>query len=273
MDWDGVIEKNREALKRVLAMLFGMAGMAAGADGSLRCGGGEGVLRRARRIAVLRLLRPAESAVRRLVIVAARGIVVTLPPPRPRKPKPKPKSAFVRDGVGTGIVLSRDALRQHMAARAAERAAARANRMPSLPLVDPLQNPLSLSKGRRRVRYTPPHLAPRVSFLDPSTPYRPLPPPPSPDDMIDAMPLARRLQALSRALDDLPGHARRFARWKARRNRALAQGRRHRLSPMKPGRAPGLSSATSRRPTHEVHEILKDMQYFAREVLEHPDTS
>ena len=42
---------------------------------------------------------------------------------------------------------------------------------------------------------------------------------------------------------------------------------------MKPGRAPGLSRANDRRPTHEVHEILKDMQYFAREVLEHPDTS
>ena len=135
--------------------------------------------------------------------------------------------------------------------------------MPILPLVDPLQNPL-----RRRVRYTPPHLAPRISFFD-GRPRRRLPPPPSPDDMIDATPLARRLTALARALDDLPGHARRLARWKARRD----AGRTRRLSPMKPGRAPGLSHATSRRPTHEVHEILKDMQYFAREVLETPDTS
>jgi hypothetical protein len=54
--------------------------------------------------AVLRLLRPAESAARRLVVVAARDIVVTLPPPRPRKPRRK--SAFLKHGtVGTGIVL------------------------------------------------------------------------------------------------------------------------------------------------------------------------
>jgi hypothetical protein len=37
----------------------------------------------------VRLLRPAESAARRLIIAAARGIVVVLPPLRPRKPKPK----------------------------------------------------------------------------------------------------------------------------------------------------------------------------------------
>ena len=29
MDWDGVIEKNREALKRIVVVLFGMAGLGA----------------------------------------------------------------------------------------------------------------------------------------------------------------------------------------------------------------------------------------------------
>src|SRR5690606_940539 len=39
-------------------------------------------------LAILRLLRPAEAAARRLIIAAARGLTVTLPPPRQRQPKP-----------------------------------------------------------------------------------------------------------------------------------------------------------------------------------------
>ena len=95
MDWNAAIEKNREALKRILAALVAMAGLA---------GGGSTLPRHLHR-AVLRLLRPAESAVRRLVIVAARGLVVTLPPQRPRWRRAKPKSMILRNGVGTGIVM------------------------------------------------------------------------------------------------------------------------------------------------------------------------
>ena len=98
MDWNAAIEKNREALKRVLAMLVAMAEFA----------GGRATLPRHLHRAILRLLRPAESAARRLVIVAARGLVVTLPPPRPRKAKQTP--TILRNGVGTGIVMPRGAL-------------------------------------------------------------------------------------------------------------------------------------------------------------------
>ena len=64
MDWDAAIEKHREALKRVLAGLLVMAGFV---------GGSPATLPRHLHRAVLNLLRPAEAAVRRLVIVAARG--------------------------------------------------------------------------------------------------------------------------------------------------------------------------------------------------------
>ena len=104
MDWNAAIEKNRAALKRVLAMLVAMAGLdgfsspLAGEDGSARRGRaeppaepGEGcshglpvTLPRHLHRAVLALLRPAEAAARRLIIVAARGLVVALPPARPR---------------------------------------------------------------------------------------------------------------------------------------------------------------------------------------------
>ena len=79
--------------------------------------------------------------------------------------------------------------------------------------------------------------------------------------------LALRLQALGAALDDLPGQAKRFARWKAR---TLA-GRTCRAWPLRPGRPPGQRPA--RRRTHEVHEILHDLHGLAFDVLEHPDTS
>ena len=48
--------------------------------------------------AVLRVLRPAESAVRRLIVIAARGLVVKLAPPRPDS-RPKPAKLI---GKGSG---------------------------------------------------------------------------------------------------------------------------------------------------------------------------
>src|SRR5690606_30321305 len=114
MDWHMAIERNREALKRVFAMLVAMAGSGAGFTSPFWGGrpsseGRVGVidkslsqpdalhrpegevppspqtLPRHLHRAVLRLLRPAEAAARRLIVLAAREIVVTLPPARPRK--------------------------------------------------------------------------------------------------------------------------------------------------------------------------------------------
>ena len=78
MDWAKAIEHNRIPLIRIVAALFAMIGL----------GEGGAVERLSWPLyrAVLRVLRPAESAVRRLIVVAARGIVVKLAPPvRPRQ--------------------------------------------------------------------------------------------------------------------------------------------------------------------------------------------
>ena len=102
------VKTNREALKHILLMLVGMAEMGFGRPLSLVLGEAAVAPRpgRAGRTgskkpspalclprhlyhAILLLLRPAESAARRLIIATAQGIVVTLPPLRPRKPKPK----------------------------------------------------------------------------------------------------------------------------------------------------------------------------------------
>jgi hypothetical protein len=114
----------------------------------------------------------------------------------------------------------------------------------------------------------PPHEAPRISFPG-AVVRRLLPLPPAPEDLLDATRLGLRLRALADALFDLPKHARRFAHWRARRNRAVASGRPRRLSPLRPGRPPGWS----RRSGREVHEILADLHWFAREALARPDTS
>jgi hypothetical protein len=103
--------------------------------------------------------------------------------------------------------------------------------------------------------------------LYPDAPYRPLPPPPAPDDVLDATRITRRLQALGAALDDLQGQAKRFARWRARK----AAGRTSRNWPLRPGRAPGQLKAKSRR--QEVHDVLSDLHWFAFEAMEKPDTS
>ncbi|WP_421929370.1 hypothetical protein [Neoaquamicrobium sediminum] len=203
--------------------------------------------------AVLRLLRPAEAAARRLIVVAARDIVVILPPARPRRPRPETVVPLLRR---LGIAVSPSAVRQ-----AAVTSPARPRTAPSLPLVDPIRLP-----GRGRP--VPSHKAPRISFPG-ATDRRALPQPPAPDDPLDATRLGRRLRALADALDDLPKHAHRFARWRARRDRAVTTGRVRRLSPLRPGRPPGARRGSTR----EVHEVLADLQWFAQQALARPDTS
>ena len=74
MDWNLAIKRNSEALKAIVDALFAM----------LRLGGDDTVSRIPPRLhrAVLRVLVPAESAVRRLIVIAARGLVVKLVAPR-----------------------------------------------------------------------------------------------------------------------------------------------------------------------------------------------
>jgi hypothetical protein len=277
MDWTLAIDRNRAALKRILSELLGMAGLRTAstsplADGSARQGEaetlaepGEGVcpptLPRRLHRAILRLLRPAESAARRLVIVAARDMVVTLPPLRPRKPKRK--SAFLRHGeFGTGIVLPKGV-------RAPGAPARPPRRTWSLPFADP---PRRVGVPRRPTSALG---VPRISVPGVTRPA-PIRPRPTPHDELDATRLALRLKALASVLDDLPAQAMRFARWRARAKAvrpaptdtpARAARRLRRLWPLRAGRAPG----SLKRPKHEVHDVLKDMQYFAWATQ--PDTS
>jgi hypothetical protein len=286
MDWTAAIDKNQEALKRVLMMLVAMAERGAGgpfpffprkdaavqneAQAEKRKLSPALTLPRNLHRAIAKLLRPAEAAVRRLIIVAARGLVITLPPARPRKPQPKPMEPLLR-GFGIAVTLSREDLRRAAAARrAAEIRAARPKKF-CLPLFDPLR-PWSVRPW--------PAAADGASS---GMPFRRLPA----NDPLDATRIALRLQALVAALDDLPGQARRFALWRARAAEAIAKdaqrrdagivpfkrtgkpARFQRIWPLKPGRPPGWRPKS----THEVQDVLEVVHGLALWAMEKPNTS
>jgi hypothetical protein len=210
MNWELAVEKNLEALKRILAMLVAMAGISAGSA----AGTSPSTLPRHLHRFVLSLLRPAESATRRLIIVAARGLVVKLPKRRAEKNEQRAS----RPGPRARPEPGRDT------ASGDEPVPAPAPRVPFFPMFDPMKR-FDRKPARKRI---PDARMPRIALLNddgrsvpihlrrPAPP--PPPPPPTPDDPLDAASIHRRLDMIGRALDDLPRQAQRFARWKARQN-------------------------------------------------------
>jgi hypothetical protein len=231
INWDRTIARNRNALLRIVAALFLMAGLDEG---------GNATLPRRLRNRVNRILRPAESAARRLIVIAARGIEIVLRPASPSKQKSKPRRS------PTGIVYPPGYRPQGQPGRPAPENLA-------FPLIDPLKR-FDFGPVRRK-----PKAFPRITCIGLSEPA-PIPQLwiPSPDDEIDAARLGLRLAALKRALDDIDGHAMRLARWKARRdaNRLRAK----RSSPMRPGWPPG----RRKRRIHEVDDVLRELHSLAR---------
>ena len=103
MDWNGAIEKNTEALRRILAMLIAMVGVVG--DGADPQGNRPKTLPRHLHRFVLRLLRPAEiryPAADHRRRARAGG---EIRPWRTRKPTPKKPPLNRKNGYGTGIVI------------------------------------------------------------------------------------------------------------------------------------------------------------------------
>lgn len=234
VDWDMVIARNRELLLRIVAMLFAISGLAE--DDAA------GFLTRSSRNHVSRILRAAESAARRLVLIAAHRLAVFQPP----------LGAFMY-----GLNPDKTG-RRPIGGHAGNDEAAVA----PFGLLDPV----------KRFSFDPPKIRSKA-FPRISTPgiTEPAPIPEGwfglPDDPIDATPILRRLLSLKRALDDLDGEARRLARWQARRDRAAKP--RGRASPLRNGRPPGFRA----RRVHEVDEVLRDCHDWALYALSPPDTS
>ena len=224
MDWARAIETNHAALTRIVAELIAMLALMAG-------GPAERLAFPAYR-AVLRVLRPAESAVRRLIIVAARDLVME---PSAAAARSEPKR-LARSAKGSARI--------------------------SFQLFDP-------RKGFARVRSSPASKAvPRIRVIgfDPRIPMsrvslQPvITPVREPDGTVSAKRLRRRLAAIRAALEDLPRQAKRLARWRARRERmAFVRFR----SPLRPGRPPGYRS----RPRHDVDHVLIECHALAFQVV------
>ena len=223
MDWAKAIQRNCEALLRIVAELFALAQ-----------GGVEVRLPRHVYFAMLRILRPAESALRRLIILAAHGLVL----------KPRGFCAFPATSF------------QSTEAKSA----------PAFALLDSLkhfEDPTSQTFEAPLPRISVP------GFIDPTFLASPIA---SRDDFISAQRLYQRLNALKRVLDNLRGEARRLARWRLRRDLALASRgplRPARLSSLRPGRPPGFK----KRSDHAVDDLLRECHALALDILSPPRTA
>jgi hypothetical protein len=227
MDWTRAIERNRDALTAILTALFAMLGLPA--NGSV------GRIPRLVHRTVLRVLRPAESAARRLIVIAARGLVV-----KPAASRPMPAGGIVRKGGAPRLSFS---------------------------LFDPRK------RFALKPRRSGPRSIPRITTFsvnawgDPvwsSSSPRPAAKPPD-DGRVDVTRLSRRLEALKLALADLPRQARRLVRAQARREKIPNLRLK---SPLRPGRAPG----SRRKPDHDVDHVLIECHALARDAMS-PDTS
>ena len=228
MDWDLAIKRNSKVLKGIIDVLFALLGLD-GTDAASR-------IPRSLHSAVLGVLRPAESAVRRLIVVAARNVVVRLAPSRPM-----PEGRKIEKGSGS--------------------------RPPAFQLFDPPKRP----KPIRVMKFT--RLEPRIRFIDYDprvvalfpAPTPVVEPPPPPDGLASATRLHRRLKALKSALEDLPRQAKRLVRCQERRK---ASPWPKPTLPLRSGHPPGYR----RKPIHEVDEVLVACDWLAWEAMK-PDTS
>jgi hypothetical protein len=223
MDWARAIEINQAALSRIVAALIAMVGLVAG-DALAR-------LPRPLYYSALRILRPAEAAVRRLIIIAARGVVV-----KPSAIRPMSKGLKLARTGGTHVAFQ---------------------------LFD------ARKRFDLRPRRSGSKMEPRVWSIDasPLVPmFKPQPRPaitakPEPDGMVDAARLGRRLAAIKLALDDLPGQVKRLVRWQARRARMASPKFR---SPLRQGPPPG----HRKKPKEDVDYVLKECHALARDALD-----
>jgi DNA-directed RNA polymerase specialized sigma24 family protein len=227
MNWELAIESKRVPLLGVVLALFAEMGLTEG-------GTVERITKPLHRF-ILSRLRSAESAVRRLIVAAARDIVVEYKPRAAAKAKPKTAGSEKT--------------------RADGEASPRRKRRPLFNLFDALKR--HGGRFKKKGRRLEPHVYSVEAFLQAHAPAAPVEPEPVDDGMVSAKHLVRRLKAALDALQDIPRHALRLARWEAR---PFDERRPERSSPLRSGRPPGYRQ----RSKHEVDDLLKECDWLAR---------
>ena len=220
-------EFHRKALLGVLAGLFLLAGLSTGR--------GAVPVPRAVQLQVLRLLRPAESALRRLIFALSREMRAAA-----ARVRGKPAGEIPR-GTGTG------------------------ERVPPFRLFDPRKSFPELSQERARRRSG---CGPTIYFFDGSDRRPEAEAEKLVRDPDDAARLLRRMLAMQKALENLPREARRLLRAMAKRETAPPGPKRY--GPLRPGHPPGYR-ADGRR---AVDALLYECGVMARSAMARPpDTS
>jgi hypothetical protein len=235
--WKDAITRNSVVLAGMVAQLWALLEVFGGADTAR--------VPRVIHTTIMRVLRPAEAAVRRLIVIEARDLA--LEPEPPRSPLQIPQSKVMR----------------------------KTPRKPAQRMAFQLFDPRK--RFRHSVKYTT--LTPRIYFISQVTPFSPLAlqPQHQPDRphiataaerLVTARRLVLRLKALTSALDDLPHQAKRLARWQMKRQS------KHPLrfsAALRPGRPPGHRN----KPLDEIDNILAECHAYALGVLNEarPNTS
>jgi hypothetical protein len=192
MDWAKAIDKNRAALTKLVAEIVALVGWVAG----------EQLDRMPHKLylAAQRMLVPTESALRRLIVIAARGLVV-----KPSVYRPMPK----------GLVIARGT-KQRL----------------SFPLFDTRKRFDFIQPENPMLVVVKTYSSNPFNPFQQNTLWR-FQKPVEPDY---ALSLQRRLTAVKQALENLPQQAIRMARWQAKRKTMV---RPKFTSPLRPGRPPG----------------------------------
>jgi hypothetical protein len=218
MDWARAVEINRVALTRIVAALVSL----------FAAQGGSGRLPLPVYQLIARVLHPAESAVRRLIVIAARGLEVSVPPARAM-----PKGMIIA-GTSKGRVSFQlfDTRKQ---------------------FGDVDDPPDDRSQFRIRAIGAPsPHEIFLGKFAAPAATGF--------SSEAETSRVSRRLTALKSALDHLPRQAKRMARWLKRR---AAMTNPKFTSPLRPGRPPG----HRKRGRDEIDLVLVECHALARDAL------
>jgi hypothetical protein len=213
MDWQLAITRNREALLQIVVALMASVG--------LRAGGTLTTLPNFLYRKALMILRQAESAVRRLIVIAAYDIELR--------------------GFSLAKTRHISPFAPPFAGRRGHEVTDEGQRRLSFNIIDPLKT---------FDQDTPDFTEIYADHMNTKN-YEPVP----------AASLGHRILALNHALNSIPKLAKRLARWYEQRDFALKQNQPHRLSPIRPGPPPASRRAKCTEMDSVLNECHSLAQY------------